>query len=121
MTGEFDPAKYHDTYTEDVKKLIEDKATGQKRQAPPKPARSNVIDIVAALQKSLAQKKRRESAALLDADQTRRHLSRAAFDIPKRAPHEWRHRGAVFWPSRLPQSCVGSMPRGSFTPPRRME
>src|SRR6201987_5380067 len=26
MTAEFDPAKYHDTYTEDVKKLIEDKA-----------------------------------------------------------------------------------------------
>src|ERR1700692_554437 len=26
MTADFDPAKYHDTYTEDVKKLIEDKA-----------------------------------------------------------------------------------------------
>src|ERR1700756_1360891 len=61
MTAEFDPAKYHDTYTEDVKKLIEDKAKGQKRQAPPpKPARSNVIDLVAALQESLAQKKPRK-------------------------------------------------------------
>src|SRR6202046_4644138 len=56
MTADFDPGKYHDTYTEDVKKLIEDKAKGQKRQAPPpKPARSsNVIDLVAALQESLA-------------------------------------------------------------------
>jgi hypothetical protein len=37
-----------------VKKLIDDKAKGQKRQAPPpKPARSNVIDLVAALQESL--------------------------------------------------------------------
>ena len=34
MTANFDPAKYHDTYTEDVKKLIDDKAKGQKRQAP---------------------------------------------------------------------------------------
>src|SRR5271170_7495469 len=53
--------KYHDTYTEDVKKLIEDKAKGQKRQTPPpKPPRSsNVIDLVAALQESLAQKKSR--------------------------------------------------------------
>jgi DNA end-binding protein Ku len=25
MTAEFDPAKYQDTYTEDVKKLIEEK------------------------------------------------------------------------------------------------
>jgi DNA end-binding protein Ku len=55
---------YHDTYTEDVKKLIEDKAKGQKREAPqPKPARSNVIDLVAALQESLAQKKRKRGAA----------------------------------------------------------
>jgi DNA end-binding protein Ku len=61
MTAEFDPAKYHDTYTEDVKKLIEDKAKGHKRQAPPpKPARNNVIDLVAALQESLAQKKPRK-------------------------------------------------------------
>ena len=43
MTADFDPSKYHDTYTEDVKKLIDAKAKGQKRQAPPpKPARSNV-------------------------------------------------------------------------------
>jgi DNA end-binding protein Ku len=62
MTAEFDPGKYHDTYTEDVKKLIEDK--GQERQAPPpKPAHSNVIDIVAALQESLAQKKPRKRGA----------------------------------------------------------
>jgi hypothetical protein len=36
---------------------------GQKRQAPPpKPVRSNVIDIVVALQESLAQKKPGDSA-----------------------------------------------------------
>jgi DNA end-binding protein Ku len=60
MTAKFDPAKYRDTYSEDVKKLIEDKAKGQKRQAavPPTPARSNVIGIVAALQESLAQQKK---------------------------------------------------------------
>jgi non-homologous end joining protein Ku len=47
-----------------VKKLIDDKAKGQKRQAsPPKPVRSNVIDIVAALQESLAQKKPRKRGA----------------------------------------------------------
>ena len=69
MTVEFDPAKYHDTYSEDVKKLLDAKAKGQKRQAPPpQPARSNVIDIVAALQESLAQKKPRENAVLPDAD-----------------------------------------------------
>jgi non-homologous end joining protein Ku len=45
-------------------KLIEDKAKGQKRQAaPPMRARSNVIDIVATLQESLAQKKPRKRGA----------------------------------------------------------
>ena len=64
MTADFDPAKYRDTYTEDVKKLIDHKVKGQKRQAPPpKPVRSNVIDIVAALQESLAQKKPRKRGA----------------------------------------------------------
>jgi DNA end-binding protein Ku len=60
MTAEFDPAKYRDTYSEEVKKLVEDKAKGLKRQAPPPPktARSNVIDIVAALQESLTQQKK---------------------------------------------------------------
>ena len=54
MTGTFDPARYHDSYTEEVKKMVEAKAKGQKRAAPvAKPAKSNVIDLVAALQESL--------------------------------------------------------------------
>jgi IstB-like ATP binding protein len=57
MTAEFDPAKCHDTYTEDVKKLIEDKAKGQKRQAPTtKPARSvGEQDAIAVLAGGVAQ------------------------------------------------------------------
>jgi CheB methylesterase len=44
--------------------LFEDKAKGQKRQAPrPSLTRSNVIDLVAALQESVAQKKPRKRGA----------------------------------------------------------
>src|ERR1700730_6137562 len=54
MTGKFDPSKYRDTYTEEVQKLIDAKAKGQKRQAATqKPAKSNVIDLVAALRGNL--------------------------------------------------------------------
>jgi len=54
MADKFDPSKYRDTYTQEVQKLIEAKAKGQKRRAPaPKPAKSNVIDLVVALQESL--------------------------------------------------------------------
>jgi len=65
MTGKFDPAKYRDTYTEEVQKLIEAKAKGQKHSAAaPKPAKSNVIDLVAALQESLGTvKKGKKSSA----------------------------------------------------------
>jgi DNA end-binding protein Ku len=54
MADKFDPAKYKDTYSEELQKLIDAKAKGEKRQAPaPKAAKSNVIDLVAALQESL--------------------------------------------------------------------
>jgi len=59
MAGKFDPATYKDTYTEEVQKLIEAKAKGEKRRAPtPKAAKSNVIDLVAALQESLGSVKK---------------------------------------------------------------
>ena len=63
MAGAFDPAKYKDTYTEEVQKLIEAKAKGQKRRVPPpKPAKSNVIDLVSALQESLGSVKKGKNA-----------------------------------------------------------
>src|SRR5271170_3982744 len=59
MAGKFDPASYKDTYTEEVQKLVEAKAKGEKRRAPaPKAAKSNVIDLVAALQESLGSVKK---------------------------------------------------------------
>ena len=66
MADSFDPAKYKDTYTDEVQKLIEAKAKGQKREAPaPKVAKGNVIDLVAALQESLGsvKKVKKRSAA----------------------------------------------------------
>jgi DNA end-binding protein Ku len=120
MTAEFDPAKYHDTYTEDVKKLIEDKAKGQKRQAPPpKPARSNVIDLVAALQESLAQKKPRKRGAA-DVDQIRRHLSRPPPSTLRTRSTWMAASDSSFLAFSMAASWVGSTASGSFTPPRRM-
>ena len=66
MADSFDPAKYKDTYRDEVQKLIEAKAKGQKREAPaPKAAKGNVIDLVAALQESLGsvKKGKKRSAA----------------------------------------------------------
>jgi DNA end-binding protein Ku len=60
LSGKFEPAKYRDTYAEDVKKLIEAKAKGQKRKAPAKKAGSGkVVDLMEALQASLKNSKKR--------------------------------------------------------------
>ena len=57
LTDKFDPAKYKDTYIEDLKKVIEEKAQGIKTKPKGKePQPSNVIDIMALLKESLKQK-----------------------------------------------------------------
>lgn len=56
LTSEWDPRKYHDTFEENVKKLIRARLEG--REVPPveKPARlAKVVDLMAALKQSLAQ------------------------------------------------------------------
>jgi DNA end-binding protein Ku len=66
MAASFDPAKYKDTYTDEVQKLIEAKAKGQKQETPAlKAPKGNVIDLVAALQESLGtvKKRKKRSAA----------------------------------------------------------
>ena len=60
LSGKFEPTKYRDTYAEDVKKLIDAKAKGQKRKAPAKKVASGkVVDLMEALQASLKSSKKR--------------------------------------------------------------
>ena len=66
MEIEFDPAKYHDTYRDDLLKMIEEKASG-KAKAEPKakraPREAEVIDFAALLEKSLGGRKGGKKAA----------------------------------------------------------
>ncbi|MDA8392618.1 MAG: Ku protein [Actinomycetota bacterium] len=56
LAAEFDPGKYHDTYREQVLQMIRSRADGQAeiQLSPSSPAPSNVVDIMAALEASLA-------------------------------------------------------------------
>jgi DNA end-binding protein Ku len=70
LAGPFRPESFHDTYRENVEKLIEKKRKGQKITAGPKPRRAPVIDLMEALKKSIkssaapaAKPKRRRAAA----------------------------------------------------------
>jgi len=56
LAGEWDPEKYHDTFQENLKKLIEAKLEGQEVQPVEKPKKmAPVVDLMAALKQSLAE------------------------------------------------------------------
>lgn len=57
LSGEFDPAKYHDEYREALLALIDRKAAGEEVVARPEPqAQAKVLDLMAALEASLERK-----------------------------------------------------------------
>jgi len=59
LADEWDPDKYHDTFQENLKKLIETKLEGGEIQEVEKPKKlAPVIDLMAALKESLAQTKK---------------------------------------------------------------
>ena len=53
LSEEFHLEKYHDEFQERLKKLIESKSKGREVEAQPQPRRAPVIDMMAALKKSL--------------------------------------------------------------------
>lgn len=54
LATEWDPTRYHDTYTEELKRLIEAKAKGKKIVVEEEaPAAGNVLDLMQALEASL--------------------------------------------------------------------
>jgi DNA end-binding protein Ku len=55
LSAEWDPEKYHDTFQDNVKKLIETKLAGGKITEVEKPKKlAPVVDLMAALKQSLA-------------------------------------------------------------------
>jgi len=66
MTMKWKPEEYHDTYRDDLMKMIEEKAAGHVKEAPKSkraPREAQVIDFASLLEKSLAARKRGGEAA----------------------------------------------------------
>ncbi len=66
MTGKWDPNEFHDQFRERLEKLIQEKVKSGGKELPgtrskAKPA-TNVVDLVAVLQKSLAESKKKPTA-----------------------------------------------------------
>ena len=57
MSAAFKPKEFHDTYRENVERLIEEKQKGQKITTVKQPKKAPVMDIMEALKRSLQQQK----------------------------------------------------------------
>jgi DNA end-binding protein Ku len=70
MTMKWDPKEFHDTYRDDLLKLIEEKAAGHSRKMPKAhaPKEADVIDFAKLLERSLSARKRGGGAAANDED-----------------------------------------------------
>jgi len=74
LAAEFQPEKYHDTYRDNLRAMIDAKIQGKEVVAPPEPETARVIDIMEALKQSLAIA--RKPAAIAEAQPA---------EMPKRA------------------------------------
>jgi len=63
LEAEFEPQKYHDEYRDNLQKMIEAKIEGKKVVAAPTEHVAPVIDIMEALKRSLAEKRKPAQAA----------------------------------------------------------
>ncbi len=63
LEADFEPQKYHDTYRENLQQMIEAKIEGKKVVAAPSEHVAPVIDIMEALKRSLAEKRKPAQAA----------------------------------------------------------
>lgn len=95
MTIDWKPEKFHDTYREDLMKLIEEKAAGHTRKAPRKRVTrdAEVIDFSKLLERSLAARKRGAAANDEEAGEaeTKRAPAKRAATKARRKPATKRH------------------------------
>ncbi len=67
LEADFEPQKYHDEYRDNLNKMIEAKIEGKNVVATPEQHVAPVIDIMEALKKSLAEKRKPAQAATMSA------------------------------------------------------
>ncbi len=69
LEADFEPAKYHDAYRDNLQKMIEAKIEGKGVVETPEPKVAPVIDIMEALKRSLAEKRKPIEAATTSASE----------------------------------------------------
>jgi len=84
LEADFEPQKYHDTYRDNLQKLIEAKIEGKKVVETPSEHVAPVIDIMEALKKSLAEKRKPATVATAVSGAGEEEESAEAEEAPKK-------------------------------------
>jgi DNA end-binding protein Ku len=85
LAAEFEPEKYHDTYRDNLRKMIEAKVEGHTVVETPEAHMAPVIDIMEALKKSLEARKPPSTATVsAGSSEEEREASEAVAEQPKR-------------------------------------
>ncbi len=84
LTKPFDPTEYHDTYQEELERIIEEKAEGKKPTAAAAPKKAEVKDLMAALRKSLDEGKKGKLYLVHDNTKTTDEAEKAPADAKKK-------------------------------------
>ena len=84
LEADFEPQKYHDTYRDNLQKMIEAKIEGKKVVATPESHVAPVIDIMEALKKSLAEKRKPAQAATAVAAAEEAEEAAPVAEVPKK-------------------------------------
>ena len=98
MSMKWKPDEYHDTYRDDLLKLIEEKAAGKLKAAPKKraPREAEVIDFASLLEQSLASRRKGGAASRAandeDAAPRKKSAARVRRKPPAKAPGASHHR-----------------------------
>jgi DNA end-binding protein Ku len=77
LAADFEPDKYHDTYSDTLMKMIEAKKQGAEVVATPEPQQAKVVDIMEALKASLAMAKKPAASATSAEEEERPARKRA--------------------------------------------
>jgi DNA end-binding protein Ku len=77
LAADFEPDKYHDTYRDNLLKMIEAKKQGAEVVATPEPQQAKVVDIMEALKASLAMAKKPAASATSAEEEERPARKRA--------------------------------------------
>ncbi len=84
LAAEFEPDKYHDTYRDNLRAMIDAKVEGHKVVETPEPHIAPVIDIMDALKKSLESRKPPQTATVSAGSTAEAEPAEAVAETPKR-------------------------------------